>query len=142
MILLDVKCDQIIDLLDVMVNSRMVQNGLSGNHKLRHGPFYQGNVESNVTIFLSIESTDWVRGWMNDIWSSNTGQTRNALDYKRDIFITNKVDMKFTNSYPKNWTLHEDKIELEFTCDYHEIGGNFPELKQIYRDKKIDQILN
>ena len=139
MILLDLKCDQIIDLLDVRVNSRMVQNGLSGNH-------YQGinhrNVESNVTIFLSIENTDWVRGWMNDIWSSNTGQTRNALDYKRDIFITNKVDMKFTNSYPKNWTLHEDKIELEFTCDYHEIGGNFPELKQIYRDKKIDQILN
>jgi hypothetical protein len=139
MILLDVKCDQIIDLLDVRVNSRMVQNELSGNH-------YQGinhqNVESNVTIFLSIENTDWVRGWMNDIWSSNTGQTRNALDYKRDIFITNKVDMKFTNSYPIEWTLHEDKIELEFTCDYHEIGGNFPELKQIYRDKKIDQILN
>jgi hypothetical protein len=135
MILLDVKCDQIIDLLDVKVNSWMVQNGLSRNQ-------YQSNVESNVTIFLSIENTDWVRGWMNDIWSSNTGQTRNALDYKRDIFITNKVDMKFTNSYPKNWTLHEDKIELEFTCDMHEIGGNFPELKQIYRDRKIDQILN
>jgi hypothetical protein len=139
MILLDVKCDQIIDLLDVKVNSRMVQNGLSGNH-------YQGinhrNVESNVTIFLSIESTDWVRGWMNDIISCLTSIRRPTLDYKRDIFITNKVDMKFTNSYPKNWTLHEDKIELEFTCDYHEIGGNFPELKQIYRDKKIDQILN
>lgn len=139
MILYDKTSDEIIYLLDVHVNSRMVQNGLSGNH-------YQGinhrNVESNVTIFLSIENADWVRGWMNDIWSSNTGQTRNALDYKRDIFITNKVDMKFTNSYPINCTLHEDKIELEFTCDYHEIGGNFPELKQIYRDKKIDQILN
>jgi hypothetical protein len=135
MILLDVKCDQIIDLLDVRVNSWMVQNGLSRNQ-------YQSNVESNVTIFLRIEYIDWVRDWISYVWSSNTGQLRNALDYKRDIFITNKVDMKFVNSYPKNWTLHEDKIELEFTCDKHEIGGNFPELKQIYRDKKIDQILN
>jgi len=142
MILLDVKYDQIIDLLDVRVNSLIDQNGLSRNHKLRHGPFYQGNVESNVTIFLNIEYIDWIRDWVSDVWSSSTGQMRNALDYKRDIFITNKVDMKFTNSYPKNWTLHEDKIELEFTCDMHEIGGNFPELKQIYRDRKIDQILN
>jgi len=146
MILLDVKYDQIINLLDVRVNSLIDQNGLSRNHKLRHGPFYQGNVESNVTIFLNIEYIDWIRDWVSDVWSSSTGQMRNALDYKRDIFITsafvNKVDMKFVSSYPKNWTLHEDKIELEFTCDMHEIGGNFLELKQIYRDKKIDQILN
>jgi len=156
MILLDVKYDQIINLLDVRVNSLIDQNGLSRNHKLRHGPFYQGNVESNVTIFLNIEYIDWIRDWVSDVWSSSTGQMRNALDYKRDIFITNtriflllnavskqmQVDMKFVNSYPKNWTLHEDKIELEFTCDMHEIGGNFPELKQIYRDRKIDQILN
>jgi hypothetical protein len=135
MILLDVKYGQIIDLLDVKVNSWMVQNGLSRNQ-------YQGHVESNITIFLSIESIDWVRDWVSDIWSSSTGQMRNARDYKRDIFITNKVDMKFINSYPKSWTLHEYKIELELTCDMHEIGGNFPELKQIYRDKKIDQILN
>jgi hypothetical protein len=135
MILLDVKYGQIIDLLDVKVNSWMVQNGLSRNQ-------YQGHVESNITIFLSIESIDWVRDWVSDVCSSSTGQVRNARDYKRDIFITNKVDMKFINSYPKNWTLHQDKIELEFTCDMHEIGGNFPELKQIYRDKKIDQILN
>jgi len=142
MILLDVKYDQIINLLDVRVNSLIDQNGLSRNHKLRHGPFYQGNVESNVTIFLNIEYIDWIRDWVSDVWSSSTGQLRNASNYKRDIFITNKVDMKFVNSYPKNWTLHEDKIELEFTCDMHEIGGNFLELKQIYRDKKIDQILN
>jgi hypothetical protein len=135
MILLDVKYDQIINLLDVRVNSWMVQNGLSRNQ-------YQGNVESNVTIFLSIDYIDWVRDWVSDVWSSSTGQMRNARDYKRDIFITNKVDMKFVSSYPKNWTLHEDTIELEFTCDIHEIGGNFPELKQIYRDRKIDQILN
>jgi hypothetical protein len=136
MILLDEKYGQIIDLLDVKVNSWMVQNGLSiGNQ-------YQGNVESNVTIFLSIDYIDWVRDWVSDVWSSSTGQMRNARDYKRDIFITNKVDMKFVSSYPKNWTLHEDTIELEFTCDIHEIGGNFPELKQIYRDRKIDQILN
>jgi hypothetical protein len=135
MILLDVKYGQIIDLLDVKVNSWMVQNGLSRNQ-------YQGHVESNITIFLSIENIDWVRDWVSDVWSSSTGQLRNARDYRRDIFITNKVDMKFINSCPKNWTLHEDKIELEFTCDMHEIGGNFPELKQIYRDKKIDQILN
>jgi hypothetical protein len=139
MILYDKKNDEMISLLDVQVSSSMVQNGLSGNH-------YQGinhrGVQSYVIIFLSIENIDWVKSWMNDITGIINNSTKISLDYKRDIFITNKVDMKFTNCYPTNWTLHEDKIELEFTSDYHEIGGNFPELKQIYRDKKIDQILN
>jgi hypothetical protein len=100
-----------------------------------------GPVESNITIKLDISYLLWVKDWLGEIWSGN-GKFNYSNNYKREIFITNKVDMKFVGVYPKSYQYDDRTIELEFTCDYHEIGGNFPELKQIYRDKKIDQILN
>ena len=135
MILYDKTLDEFIELIDVQVNSWMVQNGLSRNQ-------YQGNaVESNVTIKLDSIHLEWVQNWISEIWS-DSGHSRQSIDYKREIFITNKVDMKFVRAYPKSYNYDGRTIELEFSCDYHEIGGNFSELKQIYRDKKIDQILN
>ena len=131
MILYDKTSDELIDLLDVHVNSWMAQNGLLRNQRQRP-------VESNITIKLDLVYLEWVKNWISEIWSGNEHR-----EYKREIFITNKVDMKFSGVYPKSYNYDDDAIiELEFTCDYHEIGGNFPELKQIYRDKKIDQILN
>ena len=106
------------------------QNGLLRNQRQRP-------VESNITIKLDLVYLEWVKNWISEIWSGNEHR-----EYKREIFITNKVDMKFSGVYPKSYNYDDAIIELEFTCDYHEIGGNFPELKQIYRDKKIDQILN
>ena len=49
MILYDKTSDEIIDILDVHVNSWMVQNGLSRNQ-------YQGPVESNITIKLELKN--------------------------------------------------------------------------------------
>jgi len=60
----------------------------------------------------------------------------------REIFISTKVGMKFTGSRKKSHNYNENSIEFEFYCENHEVGDNFPELKQFNRDKKIDQILN
>ena len=133
MVLYDKTSDEIIDILDVHFNSWMVQNGLPRNQ-------YQGPFESNITIKLDISYLLWVKDWLGEIWLGN-GKFNYSNNYKREIFITNKGDMKFVGAYPKSYQYDDRTIELEFTCDYHDINGSYPELKQIYRDRKINQIL-
>lgn len=121
MILYDVKEDLMINLLEVQVNSNMM------NHN------QLGPIEQLIKIKLDINYLNWATEWVKSVWDPTS---------KRNIFITNKVDMKFVGCFIKNLNYEDNLIEIELTCDYHEIGGNFPKLKQIFRDKKIDQILN
>ncbi len=118
MILYDEKEDLMINLIEVQVNSNMNHNQL--------GPIV-------IKIKLDINYLNWAIEWVKSFWdpTSNIRASHNVLskfssEYKRNIFITNKVDMKFVGCFIKN-------------LNY---GGNFPKLKQIFRDKKIDQILN
>lgn len=137
MILYDQKEDLMIVLKEIEVNSNMM------NHN------QLGPIEQSVRLTLSIDYLNWAKEWMKSAWdqTSNIRASHKVLskfssEYKRNIFITNKVDMKFVGCFIKTLSVEEDIFNLELTCDYHEIGGNFPELKQIFRDKKIDQILN
>lgn len=123
MILFDKSIDDTILIDDIKVNSNIVG----------------GMKNTDIIITLNIKYLEYVKNWFSDMFNENHFDKKK---YVRDIFVTNKVDMMFVNCYPISWSSQDIKIELILECDYSEIGGNFPELKAIYRDRKIDELLN
>lgn len=82
-------------------------------------------------------------------WISYTNQrVMYVSEYKRDIFISDStgVDTKLCNCFVSSLGYDIEspynKYEVILKCDYYEKGGVYPELKSIYRDKKIDLILS
>lgn len=136
MILFDSKTDYFVETIDFEITSWLTQNGMSRNQ-------YQGvRSETSAKVKFDITHLNWLNNWIKDTQGTD-GRIRYAQYYKRDIYVlSNKGEFRFINSIPLSSEITGNLVELNFLCDYHETGGNFPELKQIYRDKKIDQILD
>ena len=86
---------------------------------------------------------DYVQNWFSQIYSED-GQLISKKDYIRDIFILGrKSDMKLANTYPISYQINDIGLVIELRCDYlaNDEKFTFPELKQLYRDRKIDRIL-
>ena len=51
--------------------------------------------------------------------------------------------MKLTNTYPISYQINDIGLVIELRCDYlsNDEKFTFTELKQLYRDRKIDRIL-
>ena len=128
MILFDKSINDTILIDDIKVNSNVISNI---NSKI--------NSTTDISITLNIKYIDYVKSWFSDMFTENR---YDKSKYIRDIFVCNKVDMMFVSCYPTSWSENDKTIELDLTCDYCEIGGNFPELKVIYRDRKIDELLD
>lgn len=125
MILFDSSLNEVIIIDDIKVNTTKL-DGISQM--------------TEINIILNYKYEEYVKKWFLDMFNENLYDKRK---YVRDIFIKGKVDMLFSNCYPTSWDRNNmQRIELSLTCDYSEIGGNYPQLKAIYRDRKIDELLN
>jgi hypothetical protein len=129
--LFDKKSGLYIDLRWFEVNREIDSGMMSFNIGLSRNQYRVDPLKSTVKMGIDISYLgsflELVRDWGTD---------------SREIFISTKVGMKFTGSRKKSHNYNENSIEFEFYCENHEVGDNFPELKQFNRDKKIDQILN
>lgn len=47
-----------------------------------------------------------------------------------------------TYDYQDPFSNYANKFEVVIVCDFYEIGSKFPELIALYRDKKLDILLN
>ena len=94
-----------------------------------------------MVIRFDYSDLEHFKEWFND--SDQRMVRKYVSEYKRDIFISSdKKDMKFSNCYLVSINSHDNYFEIKLNCDYYNIGGDFPELKAIYRDRKIDLILS
>jgi len=133
MLLIDIKENKIIDAIDATLDIKQMGHlssyGNAGFHSLK---------EPTVSIKLHHTHYSWVKSWID----KTSGIIKPEL-YKKDLFISGKIDMKFINAFPKTVSMNNyGIIELIFTSDCYEIDNNLSELKQIYRDIKIDEILS
>ena len=109
--------------------------------------------EGELVIRFDYTEFSYFKKWFNDIHDIN-GRMAYAAEYKRDIFISDTdsgIDTKFCNCFISSMQLYDfaspcnsviNQFEVSLKCDYYEKGGFYPELKAIYRDKKIDLILS
>lgn len=108
--------------------------------------------ECELIIRFDYSELSYFKEWFNDIHDIN-GRMAYAFEYKRDIFISDpdNSDTKFCNCFISSIELYDfaspynsvvNQFEVLLKCDYYEKGGVYPELKAIYRDKKIDLILS
>ncbi len=100
--------------------------------------------ECELVIRFDYSELEHFKEWIND---SDRRTVSKVCEYKRDIFILsdkseNRKDMKFSNCYLVSINSYENYFEIKLHCDYYYLGGVYPELKAIYRDKKIDLILS
>ena len=131
MYLYDSKKDLFIDIIDIEVSQQAISNNLN----IYYAP--------NFTIKFKLEDFDYVQNWFSQIYSED-GQLISKKDYIRDIFILGrKSDMKLANTYPISYQTNDIELVIELRCDYlaNDEKFTFPELKQLYRDRKIDRIL-
>ena len=91
--------------------------------------------ECELVIRFGYLELEHFKEWINDSKSFRVN--------KRDIFISSdEKDIKFSNCYLTSINSYENHFEITLYCDYYNIGGVYPELKSIYRDRKIDLILS
>lgn len=107
--------------------------------------------ECELVIRFDYSELKYFKEWLSD--THDTQRVRYVSEYKRDIFISDpdNSDTKFCNCFISSMELYDFKspynsvvnqFEVLLKCDYYEKGGVYPELKAIYRDKKIDLILS
>jgi len=108
--------------------------------------------ECELVIKFDYSELKYFKEWLDDTHDSQ--RMRYVSEYKRDIFISDSdsaIDTKFCNCFISSMELYDfrspynsvvNQFEVLLKCDYYEKGGVYPELKAIYRDKKIDLILS
>ena len=107
--------------------------------------------ECELVIRFDYSELKYFKEWLSD--THDTQRMRYVSEYKRDIFISDpdNSDTKFCNCFISSMELYDfrspynsvvNQFEVLLKCDYYEKGGVYPELKAIYRDKKIDLILS
>jgi hypothetical protein len=107
--------------------------------------------ECELVIRFDYSELKYFKEWFND--SHDSQRMRYVSEYKRDIFISDpdNSDTKFCNCFISSMELYDfrspynsvvNQFEVLLKCDYYEKGGVYPELKAIYRDRKIDLILS
>lgn len=107
--------------------------------------------ECELVIRFDYSELKYFKEWLSD--THDTQRVRYVSEYKRDIFISDpdNSDTKFCNCFISSMELYDfrspynsvvNQFEVLLKCDYYEKGGVYPELKAIYRDKKIDLILS
>ena len=107
--------------------------------------------ECELIIRFDYSELKYFKEWFDDTHDSQ--RMRYVSEYKRDIFISDpdNSDTKFCNCFISSMELYDfrspynsviNQFEVLLKCDYYEKGGVYPELKAIYRDKKIDLILS
>jgi len=120
--------------------------------------------ECELVIRFDYSELNYFKEWFND--SHDTQRMRYVSEYKRDIFISDSdtgEDTKLCNCFISSLGSYDIKLpyiekltndryttnyetinqfEVLLKCDYYEKGGVYPELRAIYRDKKIDLILS
>jgi len=108
--------------------------------------------ECEIVIRFDYSELKYFKQWFDDTHDSQ--RMRYVSEYKRDIFISDPdsvIDTKFCNCFISSMELYDfrspynsvvNQFEVLLKCDYYEKGGVYPELKAIYRDKKIDLILS
>jgi hypothetical protein len=100
--------------------------------------------ECELVIRFDYSELEHFKEWINYL---DQRIVRKVSEYKRDIFILsdkseNRKDMKFSNCYLVSINSYENYFEIKLYFDYYHLGGVYPELKAIYRDRKIDLILS
>ncbi len=107
--------------------------------------------ECELIIRFDYSELKYFKEWFDDTHDSQ--RMRYVSEYKRDIFISDPdygIDTKFCNCFISSMELYDfrspynsvvNQFEVLLKCDYYEKGGVYPELRAIYRDKKIDLIL-
>ena len=107
--------------------------------------------ECELVIRFDYSELKYFKEWLSD--THDTQRMRYVSEYKRDIFISDpdNSDTKFCNCFISSMELYDfrspynsvvNQFEVLLKCDYYEKGGVYPELRAIYRDKKIDLILS
>ena len=102
------------------------------------------NTPNLTTDCKLILETDYINLSYFEEWYSDIYLLKNSYEYKRDIFLLNTEtvkDVSIRNCFISEVSHLDDKCEIKINGDYYEIGS-FPELKSLYRDKKIELILN
>ena len=139
-ILYDIKYDYLFTIYNMEIVWRYFKDSSNFNRNFCR--------DDSITLTLPIEMIEYIKHWQKCMYDNETGMINKPTEYKRDIIVAginyhlrDDVDTKFHNSFPKSFEIKGENIILELQSDYHEIGF-FPEIKQIIRDKKINQILN
>lgn len=112
--------------------------------------FNRFDTSGNITIKFDYSELKYFKDWFSE--SQDMNGTRYKSTYVRNIFISDPDgrDIKFINCYITSMELFDfttqynrlvNQFEVCISCDHYESGGIYPELKSIYRDKKIDLIL-
>jgi len=113
--------------------------------------FNRFDTSGNITIKFDYSELKYFKDWFRESQDIMNG-TRYKSTYVRNIFISDpdSRDMKFINCYIKSMELFDfsnqysrlvNQFEVYISFDHYESGDTYPELKSIYRDKKIDLIL-
>ena len=134
MILYDSKINETFNIIDLHIEKK--PNQIYSQH------FFSKNEYETIILTIPFNMNDYINKWYNSIYDHKTGMCNQKSTYIRDIYICNNVDTKLLSAFPKSISYNENSLMVELFCDYYEFGINFEELRQIHRDKKIDQILN
>lgn len=126
----------------ITINKKDIEVKFITNNNITRGL----SKECEIVIRFDYSELNYFKEWLSD--THYIQRMRYASEYKRDIFISdNGVDTKLCNCFVSSLGLYDiespyNKYEVFLKCDYYEKGGVYPELKSIYRDKKIDLILS
>lgn len=103
--------------------------------------------ENNIEITIDTSNIEWSKNWYSLI---NSPPSASAILYKRDLSICDgrllkeKTSFNLYGSFITKLThnFDSDDIILEISSDYYKFGDISGKLLEIYRDKRISEILS
>ena len=112
-------------------------------YSLESNNISQFNFDTELIITFHDSDFPYLNEWFHGM-CNNDGSWVKISDYKRELFISDKVDIHFMGCFISSikHDMNNNTCIVDINTDYHVIGSELSELKHIHRDKKIDQILN
>ena len=105
------------------------------------GSYTMPSTVYEILIEIPIDKYQYVKDWETQIYNQVTGMSNPSSEYKRTLYIFDKIDISLIGTWICEYEMTDETIIVKLSCDYS-IEGPFPELKQIYRDRKIDELLS
>ena len=140
MIIFDETSDEIFGAYKIEIERKSVSSKIYGMGALPVG--YNTNTTiTEILLVLPIDRYQYVKDWERSMYDPTSGFTNSSFNYKRTLYVCDKLDSKLTGAWIGSIEINEDNIIAKLSCDYYENGREFPELKHIYRDRKIDELL-
>ena len=138
MIIYDETADELFGAHDFQLDTK----SLNSNVYSVGYQYIQPSKVFELTIEISTEKYQYVKDWESSMYNYQTGISYSSSNYKRTIYIVDKKTTKFIGTWIAiSEITNNSTILLKLSCDYY-LDGQFPELKEIYRDKKIDELLS